>query len=135
MRRLLLPAGAAEAIRTHEMSSLPEECCGLLAGEKALAGNMEVVRFVYPLTNLQHSPTAFTIDPVEHFRSWKHSVANGWDLIGAFHSHTDGPDHPSRTDLALANEPDWAYLIVSKGLITAWEIRDRVAQPLGIEPD
>jgi len=133
MRRLILPAPAAEAIRTHEMSSLPEECCGLLAGDNDVAGR-QVVRFIYPLTNSQHSPIAFTIDPVEHFRSWKHSVANAWDLIGAFHSHTGGPGHPSRTDLALANEPDWAYLIVSEGLITAWEIRDRVAKPIDIEP-
>ena len=50
-----------------------------------------MVRFVYPLTNSNPSPTSFTIDPTEHFHSWRHATANGWDLIGAFHSHPDGP--------------------------------------------
>ena len=33
MRQLVLPAAAATAIRAHEVYSLPDECCGLLAGE------------------------------------------------------------------------------------------------------
>jgi proteasome lid subunit RPN8/RPN11 len=126
VRHLLLPAAAAEAIRAHESYALPEECCGLLGGES------DVVRFVYPLTNADHSPTNFTIDPTEHFRSWRHARSNAWDLIGAFHSHPSGPSHPSRTDLALANEPGWVYLIVSQGEISGWEIRDRTAEPVEI---
>lgn len=129
MRRLLLPAAAAEAIRAHETFSLPDECCGLLAG---LA---DVVRFVYPLTNANPSPTSFTIDPTEHFHSWRHASSNNWDLIGAFHSHPDGPSHPSKTDLALANEPEWVYLVVAKGEISGWAIRDRRAEAVLIDLD
>ena len=126
MKNLLLPAAAAEAIRAHETFSLPEECCGLLAGTD------ETVCFVYPLTNSNPSPQSFTIDPVEHFRSWRHATARGWELIGAFHSHPAGPARPSRTDLALANEPDWVYLIVAAGEISGWEIRERIAAPVAI---
>jgi len=126
VRHLLLPAAAAEAIRAHETFSTPEECCGLLAGEP------DVVRFVYPLTNADHSPTTFTIAPTEHFRSWRHALSNDWDLIGAFHSHPSGPSHPSRTDLALANEPEWVHLIVVGGEISGWEIRNRIAEPVEI---
>jgi proteasome lid subunit RPN8/RPN11 len=129
MRRLLLPAAAAEAIRAHEAFSLPDECCGLLAG---LPG---VVRFVYPLTNANPSPASFTIDPFEHFHSWRHASASNWDLIGAFHSHPSGPSHPSKTDLALANEPEWTYLIVTKGEISGWAISDRKAAPIALDLD
>jgi len=127
VRRLLIPAAAAEAIRAHEASTSPEECCGLLAGDS------DAVRFVYPLTNTEHSSISFTIDPAEHFHSWRHALSNEWDLIGAFHSHPSGPNHPSKTDLALANEPDWVYLIVAGGEISGWEIRDRLAHPVVIE--
>ena len=129
MRRLLLPAPAAAAIRAHEAYASPEECCGLLGGVS------DLVRFVYPLTNSNPSPTSFTIDPVEHFHSWRHATANGWDLLGALHSHPSGPAQPSRTDLALANEPDWIYLIVVNGEISGWEIRNRVAAAVELTPD
>ena len=131
MSGLVLPAAAAEAIRAHAAFSLPNECCGLLAG--LLAGRDAVVRFVYPLTNSNPSPTSFTIDPTEHFHSWRHATANGWDLIGAFHSHPGGPDRPSRTDLALANEPDWVYLIVASGEISGWVIHDRKAEAVTVQ--
>ena len=127
MRRLLLPAAAAEAIRAHETLTLPDECCGLLAGLP------DVVRFVYPLTNANSSPTSYTIDPAEHFHSWRHATANNWDLIGAFHSHPAGPSHPSKTDLALANEPEWSYLIISGGEISGWAINDRRAEAVAIQ--
>ena len=127
MRHLLLPPAAAEAIRSHESFSLPEECCGLIAGVP------DAVRFVYPLTNANPSPTSFTIEPAEHFHSWRHATSNGWDLIGAFHSHPSGPGHPSKTDLALANEPDWVYLIVADGDISGWMMKDRRAEAVAVE--
>ena len=126
MRHLLLPPAAAEAIRSHEAFSLPEECCGLLAGVP------DAVRFVYPLTNANPSPTSFTIEPAEHFHSWRHATSNGWDLIGAFHSHPSGPSHPSKTDLALANEPDWIYLIVANGEISGWMMKNRRAEAVSV---
>lgn len=127
LTQLRLPPQAAEAMLNHARACDPEECCGLLAGEPD-----GTVRFVYPLTNAQHSPTAFTIDPVEHFRAWQHATRRGWDLIGAFHSHPSGPPHPSTTDLALAAEPDWAWVIITAGSIRAFTIHDRRARPLEI---
>ena len=127
MKHLLLPAAAVQAIRAHEEFSLPQECCGLLAGIT------DIVRFVYPLTNANPSPTSFTIEPGEHFHSWRHATANGWDLIGAFHSHPNGPSHPSKTDLALANEPDWVYLIIAGGEISGWTIENRRAGAVAVD--
>jgi proteasome lid subunit RPN8/RPN11 len=128
LTRLWLPEQAQEAMRRHAEACRPEECCGLLAGEPS--GR---VRFVYPLTNIRRSPTAFTIDPVEHFRAWQHATRQGWDLIGAFHSHPGGPRYPSATDLALAAEPDWAWVIVTGDSVDAFTIRERKARPLPID--
>jgi proteasome lid subunit RPN8/RPN11 len=113
---------------SHLRFCLPEECCGLLAG----VGNE--VRFVYPLTNAQHSPTGYTVDPVEHYRAWKAAEARGWEIIGAFHSHPSGPTTLSLTDLALANEPDWFYLVVTHDTVRAFKVDSRRAEEVEIVP-
>ncbi len=112
---------------SHFRESLPLECCGLLAGE----GNL--VRFVYPLTNAQSSAVAFTIAPAEHFGAWRHAETNGWELIGAFHSHPVGPEQLSTTDVALAGEPDWVYVVVTSQGPKAFVISDRRAAEIPIE--
>lgn len=104
---LILPAQAREAIVRHVVNELPEEGCGLLAGPAP-----GVVRMVYPLDNVQRSASAYTIDPTGHFRALQHAERNGWELNGAFHSHPSSPAVPSPTDLALAAEPDWVFVIV-----------------------
>jgi proteasome lid subunit RPN8/RPN11 len=123
---LRLPSAAREAIAAHFRFCLPEECCGLLAGVG------REVHFVYPLTNIAHSATSFTIDPVEHFRAWKHAEGAGWELIGAFHSHPQGPSILSLTDLALAAEPDWLYLVVTWSGLRAFAVADRRADEVKI---
>lgn len=90
------------------------------------------MRFVYLLTNAQRSPTAFTIDPVEHYRAWKAAEARGWELIGAFHSHPSGPPTLSLTDLALAAEPDWFYLVVTPESVRAFKVVARRAEEVEI---
>ena len=85
----------------------------------------DVVRFVYPLTNANPSPTSFTIDPTEHFHSWRHATANGWDLIGAFHSHPGGPGRPSKTDLASGQRARLGLPHRRRGQISGWVIEGR----------
>jgi proteasome lid subunit RPN8/RPN11 len=105
----------------------PDECCGLLAGHSG-----GVVRFVYPLTNSNASPVSYTIDAREHFAAWRHAERNGWELIGAFHSHPNGPSEPSATDRALAGEPDWAYVIVSGGSLYAYRMVEQAVTPIDL---
>ena len=90
------------------------------------------MRFVYPLTNTEHSRTAFTIDPMEHYRAWKAAETRGWELIGAFHSHPSGPQTLSLTDLALAGDPDWFYLVVTPDGVRAFRVTDRRAEEVEI---
>ena len=38
---------------------------------------------------------------------------NGWELVGIYHSHPNGPDKPSVTDIQEAYYPDVVYMILS----------------------
>jgi proteasome lid subunit RPN8/RPN11 len=105
-----------EAMQRHSVACAPDEACGLLAGRGSR------VHMVYCLDNIAHSPVRFTVDPTGHMGALRHAEANGWDLIGAFHSHPHGPATPSRIDVAGALEADWYYVIVAPGDLGAYRI-------------
>jgi len=117
-----LPAEMADQIMAHCRAALPNEACGLLAGESG------EVRRVHLLDNVDASPVSYTIDPVGHFAALRAAEDQGWDLIGAFHSHVAAAAYPSPTDVAGAAEPDWAWLVVGPMQeapeIRAFHIRD-----------
>jgi proteasome lid subunit RPN8/RPN11 len=102
-----VPEPIREAILVWAEACHPEESCGLLASDAA--GRL---RMAYPLTNILHSPTNYTIDPTEHFRALKHAERSGWEITGVFHSHPHSAAYPSATDVALAPDPEWLYLLV-----------------------
>ena len=91
----------------HARSELPNEACGLLAVD-----GDGCVRRAYRLTNVDASPTSFTVDPDEHFAALTDAESRGWSLGGSFHSHPRTDPVPSRTDIARALEPQWVYVIV-----------------------
>lgn len=103
---MILPAGMVDEILEHSRAELPNEACGLLAGDDA------GIRRLYCVSNADASPVSYTIDPAGHFAALSDAEENGWELIGAFHSHVDGPAYPSPTDVAGAAEPDWTWLVV-----------------------
>jgi len=105
---LIVPEQIRAAMFAHSRFTYPDEACGLLAGDGS--GKL---RMVYCLTNAQPSPSSYTIEPREHFRALQHADANGWELVGAFHSHPHSAAFPSETDRRLAGEPDWVYFIVA----------------------
>ncbi len=102
----------------HARDCYPEEACGLLAGDPH--GRLTKA---YPLTNVAHSPVNYVIDPTEHFGALRHAESNGWELVGVFHSHTHSPAYPSPTDVALAVEPDWLYVLVGMERIDTLSVR------------
>ena len=94
-----------DQILEHSRAELPNEACGLLAGDDS------GIRRLYCVSNADASPVSYTIDPVGHFAALQDAEENGWELIGAFHSHVDGLAYPSPTDVARAAEPDWTWLV------------------------
>ena len=113
-----LPAEIRRAMVAHASFCLPDEGCGLLAADRA--GRL---RMVYCLSNGAPSPSAYTLDPGEHFRALRHAEAQGWHLAGVFHSHPRGPAIPSATDVAQALEPEWLYVVVGLEEPAASEVR------------
>ncbi len=103
---LTIREGQYSRILTHVRQSLPMEACGLLAGKD------EIVEKLYLISNKLKSPTRFLMDPLEMLQSFQEMEADGNDLLAMFHSHPQGPDHPSESDIAEFNYPGILSLII-----------------------
>jgi proteasome lid subunit RPN8/RPN11 len=121
-----------EAMVAHLRAAAPCEGCGLLATTRAAAGTAVVRRF-YPGTNLDASPTRYTMDPVEVISALIDMEARGWELGAIVHSHLTTPPTPSPTDLREAYYPEALMLIVSlatePATVRAWHIEPTPARP------
>jgi [CysO sulfur-carrier protein]-S-L-cysteine hydrolase len=98
-----------DAIVAHARRDHPDEACGLVAGP---AGGDRPVRFV-PMMNAERSPTFYRFDPAEQLALYKEMDANDEEPVVIYHSHTATEAYPSRTDTALAGEPNAHYVLVS----------------------
>ncbi len=105
--KLILTRRQMEEIMAHVMEELPNEACGLLAGQ---GGRVEKV---YPLPNVERSPHAFRADPEAQFRAMEEMEEKGWDIVGIYHSHPSFPPYPSARDIEMAYYPEAVYLIIS----------------------
>ena len=105
--KVRLAAGTREQMVKHAYACHPEESCGLLAGP--LEGDVQVV---FPTTNVLRSSTNYTIDPKEHLSAIREADAAGMEIIGVFHSHPHTVGYPSVTDVSLAPDPTWLYVLV-----------------------
>ncbi|MDH3517766.1 MAG: M67 family metallopeptidase [Acidimicrobiia bacterium] len=117
-----LPGEVREAILTHAANCEPEECCGLLASNAS-----GEVRFVYPLTNSDHSERSFTIEESESYSAFLHADRSGWSISGVFHSHPRGPDVLSDRDLDGAVDSGWLHVLVSPGGLRAFRVEGGAA--------
>ena len=88
-------------------ATLPSEGCGLLAG----SGNR--VEHLYPIANRLASPYAYEMEPIQQLEAMVDLEDRGWEMLAIYHSHPQGPDTPSQTDVHQAFYPETAYVIVS----------------------
>lgn len=123
---LILPGDISEAILAHTVNCEPEECCGLIAVDGD--GRM---RFAYPLTNTDRSPSSFTVDPDESYRAFLHAEAMGWEISGVFHSHPNGPNALSDRDVAEAPE-GWTHLLACPSGLKAFRITKGIVDELEV---
>ncbi len=89
-----------EEILAHARAGLPNEACGVLAGEDG-----RPVR-VYPMRNAEQSPVVYRFDEREQLEVFNEIEEKGWDLLAFFHSHTHTEAYPSPTDRAHAHWRD-----------------------------
>ena len=104
---LYLTEDQVEEMIRHAQREYPNEACGLLAGKDSRAEK------VYQMTNAEHSPVTYRLDPEEQFRAFMEIKEAGWELLAIYHSHSHSSAYPSATDLELAFYPDCLYLIIS----------------------
>ncbi len=104
LRRDLLDAVVDHARRDH-----PDEACGVLSGP--VDGDL-ATRHV-PMTNAERSPTFYRFEATEQLAVWREMDDLDERPVVIYHSHTATEPYPSRTDVALAVDPDVHYLLVS----------------------
>ena len=111
----------------HAASTFPEECCGFLLGV-ADGGPRVHVHRVLPARN-EHPDRRdcrYRISPETVLAGRREARGLGLEIVGYYHSHTDGSAEPSRHDLADA-WPATSYLIVpveegTAGLPRSWRL-------------
>jgi proteasome lid subunit RPN8/RPN11 len=106
---LSLDRTIAAAIVDHARRDHPDEACGVVAGP---AGSDRPVRHV-PMLNAALSPTFYEFDSTELLALYKDMDARDEEPVVIYHSHTATEAYPSRTDIALAQEPNSHYVLVS----------------------
>lgn len=104
----------AEQIMQHARAGLPNEACGLLGG----AGDLATA--VYCLENAHHSPVSYELTEAGY--QLLVELDERGELLGVFHSHTEGAPYPSYTDRRQAYWPVY-YLIVSMGHVAGPALR------------
>ena len=95
----------------HLQSVAPLEGVGLLAAVDEGAW-VRATRF-YAGTNVDRSPTRYTMDPAEVLAAFRDIDDSGWRLGAIVHSHPATPAVPSATDLREAHYPEALSLIVT----------------------
>ena len=95
---------------THSEQEYPSECCGILAGD------MEGISQIFPITNTANSPYRYLMDPQEQLAAMLEIEKRGWDIKAFYHSHTHSQAYPSPTDVRMALESGWLdvqYVLIS----------------------
>ncbi len=125
---LTIPRSVAEELLIHARSELPNEACGLLAGDLRTG---RATAF-HPARNAEASPLRYDVHPDDLVRFVFGIEDAGEDLVGIFHSHTHTPAVPSPTDLRSAQYPDAFYVLATLSdpeagpadALRAWRIID-----------
>jgi proteasome lid subunit RPN8/RPN11 len=136
-----ISAELAQKIREHGIETYPYECCGALLGRehsftdspdsdaKSHGVSREVLD-LFPLVNRRDdSPrNRFSLTADDVREAEKAASAQGFEVIGWYHSHPDHPARPSDFDRDHA-WPWYSYIIVSvhTGVpqdMTSWRLKD-----------
>lgn len=131
MQRLWLTPVQLADLGRLATNAAPEEICGMLVGTG------ERVEGLVPVPNIAPDPTHYYhFDERTFLAAWKNAQAAGQSVIGFYHSHPKGEPIPSASDIALAQYPEMAYLIVGLkddiASFAAWRLANGVADALGL---
>jgi [CysO sulfur-carrier protein]-S-L-cysteine hydrolase len=99
VEKLILGVDLWRGMRKHVRQNAPLEACGLLAGKNSR------VEMRLGIPNAERSPVRYRMEPMAQLRAFQRYETAGLELLAIYHSHPDGPDHPSPTDTAEAFYP------------------------------
>jgi [CysO sulfur-carrier protein]-S-L-cysteine hydrolase len=116
LEKLILTDDLVVQVGGHARTCLPQEACGLLAGN-----GVHATTFL-PVKNELGSPTAFRMDAQEQLIAFLWMEEQSLDLLAIFHSHPNGPQIPSANDLAEFSYPYVACLIWTPFSLRAFNI-------------
>ncbi len=120
---LRMPRPIYDQMLAHLRRSVPLEGVGLLAVTVDDWNEAQAVHF-YPGTNVDASPTRYTMDPEEVLATFRDIERHGWRLGAIVHSHPETPAIPSATDRREAYYPEALLVIVgiASGEVRGWRI-------------
>jgi proteasome lid subunit RPN8/RPN11 len=105
---LTLTTSQRDALVATCVRALPNEGCGLLLGT-----SQGLVVDVVASPNVAESAKVYEIDSGVLLRAYRRADKEGLTVMGVFHSHTHSEAYPSPTDIGLAPDPLWHYVLVS----------------------
>ena len=125
--RLAIPTAILDEVIAHARATLPNECCGLLAGR--VEGGVGVVTTRFGVGNDLASPTAYHTNPRDLLAAFRAMREGKLELLAVYHSHPTSEAVPSRRDVAENTYGDTvAHLIVGLAHatpdLTAWWIAE-----------
>lgn len=124
--RLILPRSVVGELRAHARAEVPNEACGLLAGDR---GTGRVTSF-HPARNEHRSPLRFSVHPEDLVRLMLGIEAAGDELVAIFHSHVASSAVPSPADVRGAEAYSGVLHVIATlaepepADLRAWRIED-----------
>ncbi len=94
---------------SHARADHPDEACGVIAGP---SGSDRPERHI-PMLNAARSPTFYEFDSGDLLALYRELDERDEVPVVIYHSHTATEAYPSRTDVALAGEPEAHYVLIS----------------------
>ena len=133
MDALKISRSLVNAILTQAQNTPNAEICGLIAGKNGTPSRC------YPVANIANDPTIrYQMSPEGQINALRQIRESGETLIAIYHSHPNATAQPSATDIAEAQYPEAAYLIVSlntQGVLemAAFQIKDGQTATIALE--
>jgi proteasome lid subunit RPN8/RPN11 len=125
VRVLRLAPREIERLKSWTRAAAPDEACGVFVGrrvEGAAGARVEVVEALLGRNLAAAATRAFELHPEDHLAAELAARAAGLEVVGAWHSHPDGPAAPSASDRADAWE-GWVHAIVGRSRAGELEVR------------
>lgn len=138
---LVLPESIREELVAHAREGVPDEVCGILAGQERHSSRLFRIRNTADAVAAEqgvfqdrssgegvtgHKPVHYYMDPRDQLRVYKEMDAAGLDVVAYYHSHTHTEARPSPTDIRLASDLTALYVLVGLQAehpsVRAWRI-------------